>query len=197
MDNAQSGQTSQPDAVPRLTRATAPPDDMENALRFLHLMDAQTKVRLAEVAATVNAVVETLVATGQLPLETFEKRRHLTVLRENERAQGEASIAISNVDDKYSLTNLPDIDCASLLHLCKARCCKLQFALSIQDLDERIVKWNYGVPYKIAQRQDGYCVHHERGGCNVYTNRPAVCRTYDCRKDKRIWADFENRIAAE
>jgi hypothetical protein len=30
----------------------------------------------------------------------------------------------------------------------------------------------------------------------VYEHRPAICRTYDCRKDPRIWIDFEKRIPA-
>jgi hypothetical protein len=25
----------------------------------------------------------------------------------------------------------------------------------------------------------------------VYANRPTICRTYDCRNDARIWADFD------
>lgn len=197
MSDEQPTTTEGKTSAPRLTRDTAPPEDLENALRFLHLVDAQTKLRLAELAATANALVETLVATGQMPLDVYEKRRHLTVLRETERAAGEASIAIANTPDKYTLKDLPQIDCASLLHLCKARCCKLHFALSLQDLDERIVRWNYGVPYKIAQRQDGYCVHHERGGCDVYAHRPTICRTYDCRKDARIWKSFDERVPAE
>ena len=48
----------------------------------------------------------------------------------------------------------------------------------------------------IAHDADGYCRHLDRKGCRctVYANRPVPCRAYDCRKDKRIWADFENRI---
>jgi Fe-S-cluster containining protein len=39
-------------------------------------------------------------------------------------------------------------------------------------------------------------VHLERGGCrcSIYAQRPVPCRAYDCRNDKRIWADFERRI---
>jgi hypothetical protein len=28
----------------------------------------------------------------------------------------------------------------------------------------------------------------------VRDQRPLPCRGYDCRKDKRVWLDFENRI---
>jgi hypothetical protein len=176
--------------------AGAGPEDIRNALRFLHLVDMQTKARLAELSAGLNALLETLIGDGKLPLETYEKRKHLTMLRENERAAGEAGVAVANVPDKYALTDLPQIDCASRLHLCKARCCKLTFPLSVQDLDERVIRWNYAAPYSIAQREDGYCVHNEGGSCGVYPVRPGTCRSYDCRRDRRIWLDFEGRVPA-
>src|SRR5258707_619120 len=83
---------------------------------------------------------------------------------------------------------------AELIPLCRGRCCTLHFPLSNQDLDEHIVKWQYLRPYIIKQRPDDhYCVHSdpETRGCTVYANRPRICRTYDCRNDKRIWVDFE------
>ncbi len=174
-----------------------PPEDIENGLRFLHIVDMETKARVADLSATVNAMLETLVGAGQLPLETYEKRKRLTMARENERAAGEVGVAVANIPDKYALADLPQIDCAARLPLCKGRCCSFTFPLSVQDLDERVVRWNYGAPYKIAQREDGYCVHNEaNGGCGVYVNRPGVCRTYDCRRDRRIWIDFDQRIPA-
>ena len=184
-----------PSAAP--SPPAVPPEDIENALRFLHLVDMETKARVAELSATVNALVETLIGGGQVPLETYEKRKRLTMVREDERAAGEAGVAVANIPDKYALRDLPQIDCASLLPLCRARCCTMSFPLSVQDLDERVVRWNYGSPYNIARREDGYCVHHEPGrGCGVYPHRPGVCRTYDCRRDRRIWIDFEKRIPA-
>ena len=45
------------------------------------------------------------------------------------------------------------------------------------------------------QGEDGYCPPLDRANpqCGVYEDRPFVCRAYDCRKDKRIWEDFEKR----
>jgi Fe-S-cluster containining protein len=184
-----------PPPAPRPARV--PPEDLEGGLRFLHLVDMETKARVAELSATLNAVVETLVGSGQLPFETYEKRKRLTVLRENERAQGEAGVMVANIPDKYALGDLPQIDCAARIPLCRARCCAFTFPLSVQDLDERVVRWTYSAPYKIAQREDGYCVHNQGAGqCGVYAQRPGVCRTYDCRNDKRVWIDFEKRIPA-
>ncbi len=31
-------------------------------------------------------------------------------------------------------------------------------------------------------------------GCRIYAHRPVPCRGFDCRGDKRIWLDFENKI---
>jgi Fe-S-cluster containining protein len=58
---------------------------------------------------------------------------------------------------------------------------------------ENVVQWELGQPYMIAHAGDGYCVHMDRQtcGCTVYEQRPIPCRGYDCRKDKRIWLDFE------
>lgn len=101
-------------------------------------------------------------------------------------------------DDKYDVAS-PDVPCAELIPLCGARCCTLSFSLSPADLDEGVVRWDYGQPYLIAQRaSDGYCVHNHptAKGCTVHGMRPRVCRAYDCRKDERIWTDYENRVPA-
>ena len=129
-------------------------------------------------------------------MDEYEKRRQATMQREQEKSRGELAPMVSNVPDKYKLEQLPTIDCDARLPLCKARCCTLPFALSVQDLDERVVRWDYSRPYQIGRRPDGYCVHNEPGTChcNVYEQRPGICRQYDCRKDKRIWVDFDARI---
>jgi hypothetical protein len=72
----------------------------------------------------------------------------------------------------------------------------LPFALSKQDVQEGIVKWDLGQPYINARDEQGYCAHLEEGACHctVYAHRPIPCRGYDCRKDERIWLDFENHV---
>jgi Fe-S-cluster containining protein len=172
------------------------PEDMERALRFVHLVEAQTRARVAELSASMQAMLETLIGEGTLPLDAYEKRKRLTVLRENERSAGEAGVEIADVPDKYAMRGLPEIDCASRLHLCRARCCTLPHLLSVQDLDERIVRWDYGRPYRIARGASGHCVHQEGGICSIYAARPGACRAYDCRRDRRIWVDFEREIPA-
>jgi Fe-S-cluster containining protein len=99
--------------------------------------------------------------------------------------------------DKYSITEYPVIDCDNLKHLCKQRCCTLNFALTEQDVREGIVKWDTQKTYRILKGENRYCIHLVDGQCEIYENRPAVCRQHDCRKDKRMWVDFEERVAVE
>jgi hypothetical protein len=98
--------------------------------------------------------------------------------------------------DKYSVTDLPVIDCANRIAFCKAACCRLNVILTPQDLDEGIIVWDREHPYLNVQHADGYCSHFEHGtcGCTVYAHRPLTCRMYDCRRDPRVWIDFEKRI---
>lgn len=49
---------------------------------------------------------------------------------------------------------------------------------------------------ELLTEQDGYCTHMERGTCRctIHAHRPIPCRGYDCRKDQRIWLDFDNMV---
>jgi len=174
--------------------------DLELGLQFIHTMEMQTKSDVHETSATLWALLEELVSRGIVDLRTFEERRQRTRGRESERAMSLSHVTIDPTPDKYQLPALPQIDCEARIPLCKGRCCSFTFPLSRQDLDEHVVQWDYARPYQIRRREDtGYCVHNDATtrGCGVYHNRPSICRTYDCRTDKRIWKDFENRIPAD
>jgi Fe-S-cluster containining protein len=86
-----------------------------------------------------------------------------------------------------------EVDCAARLHVCNAVCCKLDFALSTAEVEAGVVKWDLGRPYLIRQESDGHCTHLNRnsGLCKLYSDRPGVCRKYNCAGDKRIWKNFE------
>jgi len=196
-----SSSDGDPPGDPPATRVRLPilPEDVERGLRFNHMVDHQTRTKLADLSASFYALVETMIARGVVPVDEYEKRRQLTLQREHEKQRTEIAPQVSTIPDKYKLEKLPEIDCEARLHLCKARCCTLVFPLSVQDLDERVVRWDYSKPYQIGRRPDGYCVHNEPGTCHctVYEHRPGICRRYDCRTDKRIWSDFEARIPAQ
>jgi Fe-S-cluster containining protein len=202
---------------------TAPQDapitraELERALRYLNLADLDLREQIMKVAGQVVALTDELVrridgvepepapagTPAAEPTATVEHAVRATIPETttmirvaDERAPGR--VAIDVVADKYAQPEL-DIPCAELVHLCEARCCSFTFSLSTQDLDEGVIRWDYGQPYLIRQRaSDGYCVHHDptSRGCTVHAFRPRVCRVYDCREDGRIWLDYAKRIPA-
>lgn len=84
-------------------------------------------------------------------------------------------------------------NCAERIHVCKAVCCRLSFALSAGEVEAGKVRWDLGRPYYIRQESEGYCTHNDQNGrsCGIYHDRPAVCRRYSCARDGRISKDFD------
>ena len=167
-------------------------------LRTLHLRANAHIAKTLETASFLYALIDLLSERGLISIEDLDARKVSMMERQRQRytKDGMGVVMQDGGFDKYSFERTAEIDCASRVHLCKASCCRLPFALSRQDLEERVVRWNFELPYMIDQDEDGYCVHHDRcsGGCTIYAQRPVPCRGYDCRNDQRIWLDFENRI---
>ena len=166
--------------------------ELERALRFVNAAVANGRDDLLRLAAQVMALEDASGAAEAAARATPAEIER--VLAADEETLDRVQLA--RVGDKYAVPN-SEVPCAELMHICQARCCKLVFPLSTQDLDEGVVRWDYGRPYLIKQRaSDGYCTHNEQGRCSVHEHRPAVCRSYTCKDDKRIWADFDNRVLA-
>jgi Fe-S-cluster containining protein len=169
-------------------------------LGFCHNQINILAQRFVESSADAGALARVLQARGLVTEEELAVHRAAEQERLDEVLhQLDFGIAIADeFPDKYALPpdTLPRIDCESRYHLCRGACCALRFALSSQDLDEAVVRWELGRPYLIRQARDGRCVHQDRESfrCTVYQHRPGVCRMYDCSKDSRIWSDFENRV---
>ncbi|MEJ2853701.1 MULTISPECIES: YkgJ family cysteine cluster protein [unclassified Saccharothrix] len=150
-----------------------------------------------QLAAQVFALAEVLIARGVVGLDEVNRRQRALEGRLRADSDADNAVQLSEEADKYALeTERVEIDCASRLPLCRAACCRLRFALSRQDVEEGAVQWEIARPYLNRQRADGYCVHTDERtlGCQVYDRRPGVCRRYDCRRDTRIWVDFDSRI---
>jgi len=77
------------------------------------------------------------------------------------------------------------VDCGSKLHSCKSKCCKLQFALTKEEVQKNLFQHNPSRPFFIARDRDGYCPHLDRSTlrCTVWAMRPLRCRRYDCTAD--------------
>jgi len=172
--------------------------EVVDGMLYSHTRTNTITGKLLEVTAFSYALIELLVEKGILATEELDKRKEEVVqrLKKKFRSAGMGVMLQEHEQDKYRLKSEARIDCENRLHFCKAACCKLAFALSRQDIEERVVKWDIGYPYMNAKTRDGYCVHLKRGSCrcSVYEHRPVPCRAYDCRKDKRIWVDFDKGI---
>jgi prolipoprotein diacylglyceryltransferase/Fe-S-cluster containining protein len=153
--------------------------------------------RLIAASAELRAVAEQLERHGLLDRAELERRRKELAVEQEQARQLKRLHVIYDDDasDKYAAVG-PQIDCASRLALCRAACCRLRFPLTQQDVREGIVAWDFAEPYHNARGPSGYCRHldDQALGCTVYQHRPRVCRTYDCRRDSRIWIDFEARV---
>ena len=139
-------------------------------------------------------------AVGEAAMEARVEARAAELVEAFRHADAvsDGRLQIGDAVDKYALGPLDGPPCLELMPICKARCCTFDFPLSSQDLDEGVIAWDRDRPYLIRHGATGACVHQEHhGGCGVYEHRPAPCRIFDCRTDKRIWADYAARVLAE
>ncbi len=201
------------DPASPITRA-----ELERALRNVNLGYVELRDGMLEIGARLIALTDELTrrldrveplpappnTPAPAPTTTIEMGAHgnvptaLVNMRAADAGQPNRVTLDLEPIDKYTIES-PAVPCEELLPICKARCCRLSFAISTQDLDEGVIQFDYGQPYMIRQRKsDGYCVHNDPHGhgCTVHGHRPRVCRRYDCRTDDRIWADYEKRIPA-
>jgi Fe-S-cluster containining protein len=164
------------------------------ALERLDRDHERTRLGVAELQQQIETLIEIMVAAGTLKPGHAEL---IAKLRRRVEVARQAEIELSTVEDKYEVTGEP-IDCESRMHLCHARCCSFTVMLSRQDLAEGHLAWEIERPYRLARSPDGYCGHlgREDAHCQRYEHRPATCRSYTCRTDKRVWIDFEARIPA-
>jgi Fe-S-cluster containining protein len=170
--------------------------EVERGLRFTHVMMSVNQDQGNEAVAYVQALADVLIEKGILKQEDLEEP--LENARKEVAQVLMPRVRLADMGDKYAEGQAVEIDCFARLPLCHARCCTFKFFLTKQDLDEGVARWDYGNPYWIKQATDGYCTHSDpqTRGCTIHSQRPHVCRQYDCRSDTRIWIDFEKRIPA-
>jgi hypothetical protein len=162
--------------------------DLTGAIEQL-AADLAARPDSADLARRLEWLIDVLVLRGHLT----EGHRGLLGKIANDRS----TVRLAVFRDKRAIAS-PDIDCASLIALCGARCCSMDVTLSAQDVHERKLPWVISQPYMLPKDSaTGYCACMGSGGaCTVYDDRPGTCRAYDCRHDPRVWLDFEQRIPA-
>jgi Fe-S-cluster containining protein len=175
-------------------------EEVAKGFLYAHSRANVNSSKLLEVSAFSYALIELLAERGVITIEELDEKKDQVTKRLAEKfAEKGMGVALTAEERDADGTSLStEIDCENRLHLCHAACCRLRFALTAREVEEGRVKWNLGQPYMIRQGDDGYCHHLDRAHqrCGIYEDRPFVCRAYDCRKDRRIWEDFENRIVS-
>jgi Fe-S-cluster containining protein len=175
-------------------------NEVAKGLRYAHSRANANTGKILEVASFAYAAIELLAEKGLIGIQEVDERKKEIANRlvKKYTADGMGAAYQDPELDKYTFHQTVEIDCKNRLHLCKAACCRLRFALSRQDVEEGLVQWEFSHPYFIAHSEEGYCRHLDKGklNCSIHTNRPVPCRAYDCRNDKRIWSDFEQQIVS-
>lgn len=177
--------------------------ELAKELRYSHNRINSSLNKNLELSSLLYALIELLSEKGILSLNELEKRKKELVERLR-REFTESSIGLMYLDqeyDKYNFEDKANVNCLNRVHKCKAVCCKFPFALSRQDVEEGIIRWDFERPYVIAHDKDDYCVHLDRKTyqCTVREQRPVPCRLFDCKKDKKwqVWIDFDKKIYNE
>lgn len=161
---------------------------------FTHSIFSKFSDRINENEAFLFGLIDYLIAKNGL--STDELKGYVEQVKKEINAKGEnlnpgVALRIENPD---KIPPPPRVNCEERLHICKAVCCKLSFALSPPEVESGKIKWELGRPYFIRQEKSGYCSHinPENKCCSIYKERPGVCTNYSCENDKRIWKDFDN-----
>src|SRR5215510_4015871 len=161
--------------------------DFERAVRSLNMSDLELRDALLQLAARVVALTDEVTrrldgvepipappgTPAPPPTSTVEAAVEVGLepaLTRIRVADIKTRVSLDLIGDKYNAA-AADVSCAELIPLCGARCCQLSFALSTEDLDEGVIRWDYGQPYLIRQRaSDGYCVHNhpDSHACTVH-----------------------------
>ena len=147
--------------------------DISSGLLYAHnRINANTNKNL-EAASFLYALIEILNEKGLLTIEELDERKKLIAGRLVKRFI-DSGLGLMYQDpeyDKYAFDQEAHVDCENRLAVCKAVCCKLPFALSRQDVEEGIIRWEFGRPYLIAHGDDGYCAHMDRKYVQMHSAR--------------------------
>ena len=154
---------------------------VEQGNLFAHSALTEQAARANESEALLQGLAGLLVRQGVVSAD------ELMAVVDEARPQVERKVRVAVRVDQVGPE--PVIDCEARLPVCHAVCCRLHFALSVEEIETGRMKWELGHPYFNRHNADGYC-HQWSGGCSIYDDRPSPCRLYTCEHDERIWKDF-------
>ena len=182
------------DLTIRNTNLEALERQVERGSFFAHTALGRTSNHLREIESFTYGILDVLLAKKLVSPE--EVAAAVENVRSETAASGEVpgpGVAIRLDPPEQQAAAEVKVDCAARMHVCHAICCKLDFALTHEEVESGKIKWDLGRPYFIRHEAHGACTHQDckSGCCRIYADRPAICRTYSCANDKRIWKDFE------
>lgn len=167
-------------------------DELRDSLRFLYKIVVHQQASIEQVTHELTALTDALVASNSLSTGKLNEVRAIRD-RQPPTRKGPTLPIVQAAPDKYAVA-AAELPCAEAAPMCHAACCKMDFELSPQDVEEGIVRWDVARPFFIAHDAHGTCRHNERRACVIHEQRPAMCRVYDCSKDPRVWRDFDTRV---
>jgi Fe-S-cluster containining protein len=175
-------------------------NDFSSGLLYTHTRINDNTRKILESTSFLYGLIELLSDKGVITIEELDDRKK-QVAERLVRKFSESGLGLMYQDpeyDKYSFEHGAGVDCESRIATCRAACCRIPFALSRQDVEEGIIRWEFGRPYLIAHDGEGYCVHLDRETyrCNAYGRRPIPCRGFNCSNgDKwKVWLDYEQQV---
>ena len=153
---------------------------VERSQLFTHTALGESFARVGETSAFVHGLIDVLLDKGVVTED--EVRSAVANVHQQLAAQGEfagAGTLIRLEDTPEVEERTIEVDCQARLPVCQAVCCKLNFALTIREIESGAVKWDLGRPYHIRHEEDGYCTHlqHNGGGCRIYAIDPVCAAT--------------------
>jgi Fe-S-cluster containining protein len=167
---------------------------VEQGNLFAHTALTDQILRMNENEAFIYGLIDYLIQKGLVQPDelqaTVDSVRKEIVEKKEYAALG---VAI-RVDGDEDRNQMVAVNCQDRLHICRAACCRLRFALTVEEIETGRMKWELGNPYYNRHDDHGYChqMDMDHKSCNIYTDRPSVCRRYSCANDQRIWKDFEH-----
>ena len=187
-DNRQKERASREQDMTQLER------QIERGSLFTHTIVSQNADRVNEAESFLYGLIDVLIEKGMLTQDdVLQAARKVRQEMEDKRQTLGPAIALRVEKDDSRQADFVPVNCSERLHICKAVCCRLHFALTVQEVESGKIKWDLGQPYFIRHDSRGCCTHLEcsSGTCRIYADRPGVCKSYSCAGDARIWKDFE------